>query len=108
MYAEATKPRGKGPVTETVEEQHEGTGFSFYYEVSVHAPRSKYTYASDLSSAEVEGFGAIKGSASYSGSPETNGQSQGQLSGDLSATNAVIGKLRPLAPGPLNATQTQP
>ncbi len=57
MYAEATKPRGKGPVTETVEEQHEGTGFSFYYEVSVHAPRSKYTYASDLPSAEVEGFG---------------------------------------------------
>lgn len=106
MDVEAFKTPGRRPVEEDVAEQHEGSGFSFEYVVAVKVPRSHYTYSSDLSGAEVEGYGAIKGSATYFGNAETNGQSRGQLSGDLSATSAAIGKIRPLATA-LDAIQTQ-
>ena len=107
VYVEAIKTPGHRPLSEFVEEQHNGTGFEFEYQVSVNAPRSDYTYSSDLSTGQVEGYGAIKGSASYAGGPETSGQSDGELSGDLSATSTAIGKIQPFSNGALSSSQTQ-
>jgi hypothetical protein len=107
VYTGASKGRGKRPAEEFVEEARSGTAFSFDYQVSVNVPRSHYTYPADLSGAQVNGYGPMKGSASYSGSPESGGQSQGALSGDLSARNAAIGEIRPFSGGALSAIQTQ-
>lgn len=111
VHVEATKPRGTGLVTEDIEAFDSGHGFSLAYEYAVEAPRTDYTFTSNLSSATLGGYGGIKGTANYTGTqgvPNPGGVriSKGTLSGNLSVDMAAIGTFKPLESGSLRAFQS--
>lgn len=111
VHVEAIKPRGTAPVTEDIEAFDSGHGFSLGYEYAVDAPRADYTFSSNLSSATLKGYGGIKGTAKYTGTPDVRNPggvriSKGTLSGNLSVDMAAIGNFEPFASGPVRAFQS--
>lgn len=105
----AFKPRGTAPVREEIDTFSRRDGFSVYYSYAVNAPRTDYTLSSNLSSATLKGYEAIKGSANYTGTPVVGNAgvrtSKGTLNGNLSVDMAAIGTVDPFANGSLHASQ---
>jgi hypothetical protein len=100
----AFKPRGTAPVAEEIDTFSRRPGFSVYHKYAVYAPRSDYTFSRDLSSATLDGYAGIKGTATYTGTSGV-GSSNGTLNGNLSVNMAAIGTVEPFASGPLRAFQ---
>jgi hypothetical protein len=105
FFVTATEPSGTSPASEDISVSKSGAGFNFSYELIVMVPRSDYTSPGNLKSATLTGYGPIHGSASYTGSPPSQGMSRGTLSGDLSVAMFAIGTVKPFANGPLAADQ---
>jgi hypothetical protein len=105
----AFKPPRKAPVTEEIDTFSRRNGFSAYYKYAVYAPRTDYTFSTNLSSATLKGYAGMKGTANYMGTPAvgTAGvrRSNGTLNGNLSVDMAAIGTVDPFASGPLRAFQ---
>lgn len=111
VHVEAIKPRGTAPVIEDIQAFDSGHGFSMYDAYAVYAPRTDYTFTSNLSSATLKGYFGIKGTANYTGAPGVGSPggvriSKGTLNGNLSVNMAAIGTFEPFASGALRAFQS--
>jgi hypothetical protein len=104
----AFKPAGTAPTREEIDMFNQRNGFSAYYKYAVYAPRTNYTFSRNLSSATLNGYAGIKGTANYSGTSAGKSgirSSKGMLNGNLSVDMAAIGTVEPFASGPLRAFQ---
>lgn len=110
IYLFVFKPTSSSaPVTEKLIASKGNPSSSFYvtHQLAVSAPRSDYRPGAHLTRGRVIGAGGISGSATYAGTPPFHGLSTGTLKGDLHATLATIGSVRPFAHGALHAKQSR-
>jgi hypothetical protein len=108
----AYEPRGSSSVLEEIYTHFCSQGskrFCFNHKLTVRAPNSDYSFSSDLSSASLEGAGALTGTANYSGTAVApgGGTSTGKLTGEFSGTFATIGNVDPIADGGGSITASQ-
>lgn len=103
---DVTTARATGRVSEaiSVSKGREAKWSIAYSYLVMGLPGSDYKVGFRLSSAKVTGAGGISGTAVYSGDKAAH-SSFGKLSGNLEATMAAIGRLRPFAKHSLHASQ---